>query len=115
MGVCADCQQLLRKYNSAVRLVELPIITDISLALSSVHHLTCSWIHVVCPLGFVDVDSYVYDFLELFQKALQSQWQEYAHSMSGAIAVPLRVFKAVEFILESEAASGVCVPARALR
>jgi hypothetical protein len=49
---------------------------------------------------------YAYDFLEVFQRALTHQWQEYAESLRRSIPIPQETFKAVELILESEAAAG---------
>jgi hypothetical protein len=50
---------------------------------------------------------YAYDFLELFQKALVWQWQEYGESLRRSVPIPHTVFKAVELILESEAQAGL--------
>ena len=53
-----------------------------------------------------DHHRYAYDFLEVFQRALTHQWQEYAESLRRSIPIPQETFKAVELILESEAAAG---------
>jgi hypothetical protein len=46
--------------------------------------------------------------VQVFQRALTHQWQEYAESLNRAVPVPQETFKAVELILDSEAAAGAC-------